>query len=445
MKNTIFKLILSIIILSTFEKIEAQTYYKDIQPIISKNCSSCHKPGESAPFSLLTYNDVSKRSSFIKKVVQDRYMPPWIADNSYVHFANDRSLTQNEIETIVKWVDNGAKEGKKTNQKKVETIIETSNNRNPDLKIVMVDSFLLKGDNKERFVEYKIPFEISQEENIEAVEFFSNNKRIIHHANYAVQIVEDNNIDLHSAPSFVNFTDGKRYQSDPYVLFKKKLAYYGGWIPGAGYERYPESIGWKIPKRGVVLLTVHYAPSATDEKSICGINLFYSKKAVERKVTVVSFGSGGLGERDIRPTFFMIPANQESTYSLKFTNPAEDLSLLYIWPHMHFIGKKFKAYLTNENQDTIPLVNIPKWDYRWQEMYRFKNFIRIPRGSVVHMECTYDNTAQNPNNPFSPPQTIFSYGDMRSTQEMMTMLLIYIPYKEGDEYRSTEIKDDLKK
>src|SRR3974390_393111 len=94
------------------------TYYKDIEPIIQTKCSGCHKPGESAPFSLLTYDDVAKRVSFIKDVVQKKYMPPWKADNNYVHFANDRSLTEKEINTIVKWIDDKAPEGTETSSSK---------------------------------------------------------------------------------------------------------------------------------------------------------------------------------------------------------------------------------------------------------------------------------------------------------------------------------------
>src|SRR4051812_46237075 len=87
------------------------TYYKDIEPIIKTNCAPCHRPNEAGPFSLLSYNDVAKRASFIKDVVTKRYMPPWRADNRYVHFANDRSLKQKDIDLIVQWVNANAPEG----------------------------------------------------------------------------------------------------------------------------------------------------------------------------------------------------------------------------------------------------------------------------------------------------------------------------------------------
>ena len=119
-------------------------------------------------------------------------------------------------------------------------------------------------------------------------------------------------------------------------------------------------------------------------------------------------------------------------------NPGEDQSVLYVWPHMHLIGKQYKAYAVAPGGDTIRLINIPDWDFRWQEIYRFKKPVRIPRGSVIHIEGTYDNTANNPFNPFNPPQFILSQGDMKTTDEMMTLMMAFLPYREGDENISLE-------
>ncbi len=100
---------------------------------------------------------------------------------------------------------------------------------------------------------------------------------------------------------------------------------------------------------------------------------------------------------------------------------------------MHYLGKEFKAYAIRPGGDTIKLVHIPDWDFRWQEIYRFNKLVKIPKGSVIHVEGTYDNTAQNPFNPSDPPQPVMSYGDMRSTDEMMTLMMVFLPYKPGDE------------
>ena len=416
--------------------VEAQepTWYKDIAPVIFRNCSSCHQPGEGAPFSLLSYQDAAKRGSFIKKVLQSKYMPPWRADGSYMHYANERSLSDAEIKMICQWVDDKMPAG---NQGDLPATVHAPQprsmyGRKPDLVLAAADSFHLRGDNVERFVLFKIPFDLKDSANVEAIEFFSNNKKLVHHANYAIQAVPDTQIDIRNTDSYVNLTDSDRRKVDQYMPYRKIMSYYGGWIPGSSYEYFPREFGWVMPKRGVILLTVHYAPSATDETSICGVNLFFKNTPVTRVMKVVSFGSGGIGESQIEPPFY-IKANKVETFHLEITNPNQDQSLLYVWPHMHYLGKEFKAYITAPDGDTIRLVHITDWNFRWQEIYRFRHPIKVVKGSVIHLECTYDNTSNNPDNPSSPPASVFSVGDMRTTDEMMTLMMGFLPYQPGDE------------
>lgn len=416
------------------------TYYQQIAPIIHAKCQPCHRPGESAPFNLLTYEDVSKRGSFIKKVVQSGFMPPWKADNSFVHFANDRSLTNDQINLISKWVDDKMPAGKKTvvNAQDSKPLIEgTAFNRKPDLVLKTVENYTVKGDNVERFIIFKIPFALMDSANVEAIEFVSNNKKLVHHANYAIHAVPDESIDIENTDAYINLTDDDRRKFDQYQPYRKNIRYYGGWIPGTTYEYYPKEFGWVMPKRGVILLTVHFAPSAKEANNISGINLFFKKEKITRPVKIVSFGSGGIGEDQIKPAFYIEP-NYVKKFTLRLMNPGEDQSVLYVWPHMHLIGKNYKAYAVAPGGDTIKLVNIPEWDFRWQEIYRFKKPVRIPKGSVITVEGTYDNTAGNPFNPFNPPRFILSQGDMKTTDEMMTLMMAFLPYKEGDENISLE-------
>ena len=416
----------------------AQTpeFYKDIQPIIHANCVACHRPGEAAPFPLITYDDVNKRSKFIKQVVSSRYMPPWKADGHFNAFANDRSLTEKQIKTIVSWVDAGTPKGK--GDPKIERDIQervnagTSYKRKPDLTLRMKEPFKLKGDAIERFIMFKIPFETGKEANVEAIEFISNNKKLIHHANFAIHPVEDTSIDLNNTVDWVDTNGPEADKYYQWVKYKKEITYYGGWIPGTTVETYPKDMGWVMPKRGVVILTVHFGPAAMDAESIDGINIFFKNEPIKRKVKVISLGSGGIGEKDITPPF-MIFADEVKTFKLRVANNQPDVSLLYAWPHMHQLGKKFKAYAITAAGDTIKLVNIPAWDFRWQEIYKYKKPVLLPKGAVVHIEGTYDNTVDNPMNPHTPPELVMSTGNMRSDQEMMTLLLMYVEREAGDE------------
>lgn len=417
------------------------TFYQDIQPIIHTNCAVCHRPGEAAPFNLITYEDVTKRSDFIKKVISSGYMPPWRANDHYTDFTNKRQLSEIQIQTIVSWIDADMPKGK-VNLDSENKLLERANagtayHRKPDLTLKMAKPYLQKGDGIERFMVFKIPFEYSNESTIEAVEFSSNNKKIIHHANFAVHPVEDLNIDIYNTVTQIDLGTDEKYTYDQWLPYKKKMTYYGGWIPGASYESYPTGVGWKMPKRGVILLTIHFGPSGKDAESLDGINFFFKNEPIQRIVKVISLGSGGIGQKDIDPPL-MIFANDKSTHNLTVTNRNEDISLLYVWPHMHQIGAEFKAFATNLANDTIPLVHIPNWDFRWQELYRYRKPVVLKRGSVINISGTFDNTEQNPANPFKPPKLILSDGDMRSDQEMLTLLLVYVAYEEGDENKTWE-------
>lgn len=349
----------------------------------------------------------------------------------YRDFGNNRMLTEQEKQLLRQWIDQKAPKGNDNEQAKIPLLKTTAYNRPPDLTLKIDSSFVVKGDNSERFILFKVPFELADPHTIEAIEFYTNNKKIVHHINYGFYEVADTSVDIHGGRSVINTTEEETPQKDPYEAVKKKMIYYSGWIPGASPESYPRDFGWVLPRRGVLLLTAHYSAIAREENSVVGVNLFFRKDTVKRQVKIISLGSGGIAEKDISPPLF-IPAGKVSTFHLK-VKTREEQSLLYVWPHMHLLGKEFYAYAVTPSGDTIHLVHIPHWDPRWQELYRFKQLIRIPRGSVVNMDCTYDNTVDNPLNPNNPPRGVFSLGDMSSTNEMMTLLLIYVPYQEGDE------------
>lgn len=432
---TIRAIIVLLLVLSLQQAVSQKlTFYKDIQPILHAKCAPCHRPGEAAPFNLITYDDVSKRTDLIRKVITSRFMPPWKADDHYTPFVNNRSLSDDQLNKITSWIDEGSAKGKVTMAAEKDLLEQikagTSFGRKPDLQLKMKYVYRVKGDRKERFVVFKIPFELAEEANVEGIEFTSNNKKIIHHANFAIHPVKDPSIDLYKTIDSIDLNTSK-YQYDQWLPYKKEMTYYGGWIPGTSFETYPSDMGWVMPKRGVMLLTLHFSPSSKVEESIDGVNFFFKKTPISRTVKVISLGSGGIGEADIYPPL-VIFGGEVQTHHLRIANSREDISVLYVWPHMHYIGKVFKAYATRNN-DTIPLVSIPAWDFRWQEIYRYKKPVILKKGDVVNVYGTYDNTASNPMNPNNPPKLIESSGDMRSDQEMLTLLLVYVSYKPGDE------------
>lgn len=432
--------IVGFVLLQTSSILGQKIQYGDVQGIFQRKCATCHQPGESAPFPLLTYADIAKRAAFIKKVIQTGYMPPWRADVHYREFANDRSLTNEEKELIGRWIDEGVPKGAAGESAGAATdgdqagapngMSRTAYGRAPDMTLKTDTPFLVPGDDAERFIVFKIPFELDQPRNIEAVEFVCNNKKIIHHVNYGFYAVPDSTIPIYGGSRYIDGDVAGPSQAE-YNPLKKNFTYYSGWIPGASCESYPPGIGWVLPKRGVMLLTVHYTALGADEHSLLGVNIFFASQPIKRAVKVISLGSGGIGEEGIEPPL-MILANHVDSFHLK-VRTQEDQSLLYVWPHMHYLGKKFTAFAVTPAGDTIPLVRIPHWDFRWQELYRMPHLVKIPAGSVVNINGVYDNTADNPANPSSPPRLVISTGNMDSKDEMMTLILIYVSSEEGDE------------
>jgi mono/diheme cytochrome c family protein len=405
---------------------KAVTYFKDIAPIVSRNCVSCHKAGGAGPFPLTTYEDVFRHRKTIQAVTKSRYMPPWKADPHYVSFANERRLTAAEIQLISRWVESGGREGDKSTP---IVPAQTAGNLplKPDLVLRPKQALQIKGDGNETFVIFKIPFELPQGKAVKALEFIPGNRQLVHHANFAVQSV-DSEVDIYRG-SEVALSDQFQTNLGEFQPFMQDVVYYGGWIPGASPQVFPKGVGFTMPTRGVVLLTMHYGPSSVPTQDLSTVNIYFSEAPVERVVQATSIGSGGIGE--IEPPL-VIPADSIKTFRVDLVTSL-DLSVLYVWPHMHLLGKTFEAWATTPDNKILPIVKIPEWDFRWQESYRFKNLLHIPKGSTIHVRGTYDNTAQNPNNPFNPPQMIVSQDLMESRSEMLNLILLFLEYKPGDE------------
>jgi hypothetical protein len=362
-------------------------------------------------------------------------MPPWKADPHYVSFANERRLTDQQIDLIDRWVKSGVPRGKdlaSTERATSATHPQQSSPAlgKPDLVLRPKQAFRIKADGNENFVMFKIPFELPADKAIRTVEYIPGNRQLLHHANYAVQAVGPD-IDIHAGQDYV-VSDQFLTNLNQFQPLMKDLVYYGGWIPGASPQIFPEGVGFTMPRRGVILLTVHYGPSSVDTEDLSTLNIYFASKPITRPIEAISIGSAGVGK--IEPPL-VIPPDSVKTFhaQIKITT---DLSLLYVWPHMHLIGKSFKAWATTPDGKNIPLVSIPQWDFRWQESYKFRQLTHIPSGSIIQVEGTYDNTSNNPSNPFSPPRTIISQDLMESRSEMLNLIMLFLPYQLGDEKRN---------
>ena len=416
----IFLLITSLIAFIPVAFSQKITFSEHIAPIIYKNCSPCHRAGESGPFPLITYQQVSKRAKFIEYVTKTRYMPPWHADRSYQSFSNEKGLSNAEISLIKTWVAQGTPKGPNKKLPPAPVFPEGSQIGQPDLTLAVQQAYAIPGDNSEQFVLFVIPFELPVAKSVAAIEFIGGNKKLLHHVNFGVYEVPAS-IPIEGERSPIHTDDMGQYAAR-FRALSENLVFYNGWIPGSSPITFPPRTGFMMPTRGVIILTTHYGPSAVAASDSSKLNIFFQEAKAVRPIRTLNIGSAGIGE--IVPPL-TIPAGEITQHRVQIKNK-RPLSLLYVWPHMHLIGESFTAYAVAPTGDTLPLVHIPKWDFNWQEAYKFSEVPTIPAGSIITLEGTFNNTADNPANPFDPPKTIQSDGLMRTKNEMLSLILIYL-------------------
>lgn len=386
------------------------TFYKDVQPIIHTNCTPCHQPGKAGPFSLITYADVSNKADFIFYVTKIKYMPPWQADPSYQTYLNERLLTEKEIETIQRWIAQGKKEGDIENARKVEIATGPYPQRPPDLSLSMSKPFVVDDSGKDDYRFFSIPTNLPEDTYLEAIEFVPGNKRVVHHS----RIMTDTTHKVRSIDG-LSANDSAIWQFNKYPPLDRFLY---GWVPGNFPIFFPEGTGKKIHKQADLILNIHYAPSSIEEEDQSSINFYFAKDPIDKEVKTIT-----ITEEHITNPPFVIRAN---TIPLFYAEYKIDTAIqaISVMPHMHYLGKYFKAYALAPDGTEIPLIKINKWDFNWQTSYQFKELIDIPAGSAIKVEASYDNTANNPANPSFPPRDVF-YG-WNTTSEMMNMVIYYL-------------------
>lgn len=415
-KYQIFHIVIfSVFCINVFaQKVAETNFYVHIAPIIYKNCTPCHQPNKSAPFNLITYQDVAKRAKFIGRVTQSRYMPPFPADKSFQSYLNERGLSEEEISTIKNWIDGGMLEGEKILDTR-EVIREES--LIPDLVLKMNNPYQITGDNIEDFRFFSLPSNTIKDEYIEAIGFNAGNKKLVHHSRLMVDTT--NNI---RSIDGLSETDPKVYEFQKTAL-KEEFLY--GWVPGNDKISFPKGTGVKLNANSDFLLNMHYAPSPVTASDQSEILLYFTKEPVNREIKNFT-----LRENDISNKPFLIKAGERKTFYIS-KKIDKSISLISVLPHMHLIGKNFRAFAITPDGEVVNLVKIDNWEFNWQMTYQFKKLLKIPAGSTFIVEASYDNSVQNPENPNIPPKDI-GYG-WGTKDEMMNLVLYYLDYQEGDE------------
>ena len=397
------------------------TFTKDIAPIIYNNCTQCHRPNEIGPFPMTNYDEIQPWAASIKYVTSIRYMPPWKADPEYSRFQGERVLTQEQIDLIATWVDNGTPYGNASEEPPLPDFPEGSQIGVPDLVLPMAEAYHHQGGNKDNYRVFVLPTGLTEDKQIATLELRPGNPKIVHHALFSYD-------DTGEARALDE--QDPEYGYDGFGGFGVDNAMnnmFPGYVPGQKPILFPEGLGQILPAGSDVLMQVHYGPRPFPETDSSTVNIFFKKEPVFRQVQNFIFVP--FGELITNPPFLIDP-NAVETFHCEFTSPFK-VSIFAIWPHAHLLGQSYEVFVVNPGGDTTNLIRIPDWDFNWQGSYNFKKYIILEPGATIHVYATYDNTVNNPDNPNNPPAFV-TWGE-RTTDEMLFLPISFVLYFPGDE------------
>jgi hypothetical protein len=385
--------------------IDSPTFSKEVVRIFQQHCQSCHREGDIAPFSLVTYGDAKPYAALIKFMTQSRQMPPWKASSGCGDFADERRLTEGEIDTIARWVGAGAPEGNRSDLPPPREFGAGWILGEPDLVLASAEAYTpaLHTDTYRCFT---IPTELTSDKYVQAVDTHPGDRETVHHVLTFIDTTGAS-VALDEAdpgPGYTCF--GGPGFSLPGTL--------GGWAPGTRPLELPDNVGMSLPAASRVVIQVHYHPHhGTPEPDRTELGLYFSDGKPEHQLYFLPL---------INQTFTIPPndANYRVTADFGFRTPFP-LKLWFIAPHMHLLGKKMRVEIEPLDGPAQCLIDIQDWDFNWQGAYRYKEPISIPVGSAVSLTAYYDNSSANPRNPNDPPKAV-SWGE-QTTDEMCIAFL----------------------
>lgn len=406
---------ISFLLLVVSWRANAQTvnYSEHIAPILYKHCTPCHRPGEIAPFSLTSYDEAKGWGPMLQYVTGSKYMPPWKPDHNYSSFLGENYLSDDQILLVRDWVQGGMIQGDPAKEPPVPVFPTGSQVGVPDLVLSFSRSYKHIGADDYRIM--VLPTGLTQDRDLACLEMRPGNSKIVHHALFSFDTTgqakaKDGQDGQIGFPNFGAFgIDGQ----------------YPGYVPGQKPRYYPDGFGQKMYKNSDLLIQMHYAPTTVEEYDSSTVNIFFAKKPVTRYIYNYIMLPTELVDGP-----FVIPANKVKKFHGEFKVPY-DVSLLGISPHMHLLGQDWEVYYVTPQKDTVHLVKIDDWDFNWQGTYHFKKLLKVPKGSTIYANATYDNTVDNPLNPNTPPKLV-TWGE-KTTDEMYYLPFTYVLYRAGDE------------
>jgi hypothetical protein len=421
------------------------TFSQHVAPIVFANCTPCHRPGEAAPFSLMSYRDARPLARAIAAATASRAMPPWKAGPSDNPFANARQLTGDQIATIQRWVADGAVEGDPARLPALPKFTEGWQLGPPDLTVTMDQAFEVPARGPDVYRNFVVPLNLDRDTWIRAIDFRPSARSVVHHSLFFLDATgaareRDASDPL---PGFPGGMGGGRVAgagrgrgglqaflgapgsgagNDPVARFAGQL---GGWALGGRALELPSGLAFFVAKGSDLILSTHFHPSGKVEHEKSTVGFYFAPSPPTQAFTTIQLPPifGVFEGLDIPP--------DDAHYTLEdsFVIPI-DVRAFSIGAHAHYLGKQMRLTATFPDGTMKTLLRIDDWDFSWQERYRFAEFVSLPKGTRLDAEISYDNTAANKRNPSQPPVRV-SWGE-ESTDEMGSIGLQVVAATPGE-------------
>jgi hypothetical protein len=426
----------------------APTFNKDVAPIFFTQCTTCHRPGDIAPMSLLTYKDARPWARSIAAAVKSGVMPPWHADPAIGHFYNERRLTEAQKATIVDWVDAGAPEGNPQDLPPAPTYGDGWSIGEPDVVLSMQEDYPIPATGTVPYVYFEVPANFAEDRWIQAWEMRPGNRQVVHHVIVSVRPPQAN---AAAQQLLMAIAGGRGNQSNqatasprPQPLFtfgggmeipagqtggrplppdqqrpasamdrprpRGTGGSIGGYVPGNSSRVLPPGHAIRLPKGSSLVFQVHYTPigEATTDRTRLG--LIFAEEPPKVPLMSAALVNGGL---QIPPGAADHRVDAEMTIN-------RDINLFSLVPHTHVRGKRWKYDLLYPDGRRETILSVPNYDFDWQHEYIFREPVKIPAGTKFLATAWYDNSTSNKWNP--DPKAEVTWGDQTWEEMMYTSL-----------------------
>lgn len=396
----------------------APTFHRDIASIVYEKCAVCHHAGGPAPFSLTSYADVRRHASQIAAVTGQHIMPPWLPEPGYGDFVDERRLSAEEIRKLAQWAAEGAPEGRPTDAPAAPEYSQNWHLGKPDLIVKAPQPYvLLAGDKGESWPRFVLPIHVDGTHYVRGIEIHPGNPAIVHHC----YIVTDRTGTIHIA-------NGEVYQLGATGMENKLSgadaeldSRFLTWRPGTLPYFEPDGASWRLDNHTDLTLTLHLLSSGKPELIQPEVGFYFTDQPPTKYTMILRLEhDGGID----------IPAGDKAyIVSDELTLPV-DVQLLSVLPHAHYLCREMEAVATLPDGTKRWLFRIPRWNFDWQGVFRYKEPMTLPKGTVLSMRYTYDNSTDNLRNPNNPPKRVV--GGPESTDEMADLWLEVMPAHRED-------------